>query len=166
MRWHKWGVLIVDRPALHYVLLALPTSHHAGCPARSRLPTTSLRQPGIPGSRIYREALGKADEGGSEVVEERPRRCAAVKDRLDMRDLAVRDLVPLGDHYDALSRRLCLQLKENSGLMASPDNGLHVQSHRDLKKPGEGCDVVVGAAMRLEQANENHVVMQIGPRLG
>jgi hypothetical protein len=25
MRWHKWVVLIEDRPALHYVLFALPT---------------------------------------------------------------------------------------------------------------------------------------------
>jgi hypothetical protein len=48
------------------------------------------------------------------------RKWTAVKDRLDMRDLAVRDVVPLGDHYDALSGRLCLQLKENSGLMAPP----------------------------------------------
>ena len=78
------------------------------------------------------------------------RKWTAVKDRLDMRDLAVRDLVPLGDHYDALSGSLCLQLKENSGLMARPDNGLDVQSHRDLKKPGEGCDVVLRAAKCLK----------------
>jgi hypothetical protein len=51
---------------------------------------------------------------------ERCRKWTAVKDRLDMRDLAVRDLVPLRDHYDALSGSLCLQLKENSGLMAPP----------------------------------------------
>ena len=25
MRWHLWVVLIADRPALHYVLFALPT---------------------------------------------------------------------------------------------------------------------------------------------
>jgi hypothetical protein len=44
------------------------------------------------------------------------RKWTAVKDRLDMRDLAVSDLVPLGDHYDALSGRLCLQLKVASWL--------------------------------------------------
>jgi hypothetical protein len=78
------------------------------------------------------------------------RKWTAVKDRLDMRDLAVRDLVPLGYHYDALSGSLCLEPKENSGLMAPPDNGLDVRSHHDLKKPGEGCDVVLGAAICLK----------------
>ena len=35
MRWDKWGVLIVDRPALHYVSLALPRSS-VFSPRRSR----------------------------------------------------------------------------------------------------------------------------------
>lgn len=36
MRWDKWGVLIVDRPALHYVSLALPSCALAENPFQSR----------------------------------------------------------------------------------------------------------------------------------
>src|SRR5215813_3920982 len=36
MHWHKWVVLIADRPALHYVLFALPTFTSRPMSARSQ----------------------------------------------------------------------------------------------------------------------------------
>jgi hypothetical protein len=36
MHWPLWVVLIADRPALHYVLFALPTFNCADGPARYR----------------------------------------------------------------------------------------------------------------------------------